>query len=108
MSNFLSKSLSNSRLADSCPEEQQAVHDKILQLASRHGFTPDDFARTTLMESDGMNPKASNGSCHGIIQFCAGGNRGAASAGYGQNPKEILNLSVLDQLDLVGALKAPE
>ncbi len=81
--------------------EQAAVKDKILALATRHQFAPDDFARMTLMESDGMNPKATNGSCHGIIQFCSGGNRGAASAGYGKNPKEILNLSVLDQLDLV-------
>jgi hypothetical protein len=82
-------------------EDQRAVRDKILQLATTHGFSPDDFARTTLMESDGMNPRASNGSCHGIIQFCSGGNRGAASAGYADNPKEILTLSVKDQLDLV-------
>ena len=82
-------------------EDQRAVRDKILQLATTHGFSPDDFARTTLMESDGMNPRASNGSCHGIIQFCSGGNRGAASAGYADNPKEILSLSVMDQLDLV-------
>jgi LysM domain len=82
-------------------QEQRAVRDKILQLASRHGFSPDDFARTTLMESDGLNPRASNGSCHGIIQFCSGGNRGAASAGYAKNPKDILSLSVLQQLDLV-------
>ena len=82
-------------------EDQRAVRDKILQLATTHGFSPDDFARTTLMESDGMNPRASNGSCHGIIQFCSGGNRGAASAGYADNPKEILSLSVKDQLDLV-------
>ena len=82
-------------------QDQRAVRDKILQLASRHGFSPDDFARTALMESDGLNPRASNGSCHGIIQFCSGGNRGAASAGYAKNPKEILSLSVLQQLDLV-------
>ena len=82
-------------------EDQRAVRDKILQLATTHGFSPDDFARTTLMESDGMNPRASNGSCHGIIQFCSGGNRGAASAGYANNPKDILSLSVMDQLDLV-------
>jgi len=82
-------------------QDQRAVREKILQLASRHGFSPDDFARTTLMESDGLNPRASNGSCHGIIQFCSGGNRGAASAGYAKNPKEILSLSVLQQLDLV-------
>ena len=82
-------------------QEQHSVRDKILQLATTHGFSPDDFARTTLMESDGMNPRASNGSCHGIIQFCSGGNRGAASAGYANDPKEILSLSVMDQLDLV-------
>ena len=82
-------------------EDQRAVRDKILQLATTHGFSPDDFARTTLMESDGMNPRASNGSCHGIIQFCSGGNRGAASAGYADYPKEILSLSVMNQLDLV-------
>lgn len=82
-------------------QDQGAVRDKIMQLASRHGFSPDDFARTALMESDGLNPRASNGSCHGIIQFCSGGNRGAASAGYAKNPKDILSLSVLQQLDLV-------
>ena len=81
--------------------ELAAVKDKIMALAKRYQFSPDDFAQMSLMESDGLNPRATNGSCHGIIQFCAGGNRGAASAGYGKNPKEILNLSVLDQLDLV-------
>lgn len=81
--------------------EQGAVRDKILSLANRHNFSPDDFAKLTLMESDGMNPRASNGNCHGIIQFCDGNNRGAASAGYGKNPKAILSLSVLKQLDLV-------
>lgn len=83
------------------PAEQVAVRDKILALADRHQFTPDDFAQLALMESDGLNPRATNGSCHGIIQFCGGGNRGAASAGYAKNPREILNLSVLEQLDLV-------
>ena len=62
---------------------------------------PDDFARMTLMESDGMNPRASNQRCHGIIQFCDGPARGAATAGYAKNPKAILNLSVHSQLDLV-------
>ncbi len=81
--------------------ELAAVRDKIISLGKRHHFAPDDFARMSLMESDGLNPRASNGSCHGIIQFCSGGTRGAASAGYGQNPKEIMNLSVLQQLDLV-------
>ncbi len=83
------------------PAEQAAVREKILALADRHQFSPDDFAQMSLMESDGLNPRASNGSCHGIIQFCSGGNRGAASAGFANNPRAILNLSVLQQLDLV-------
>ena len=83
------------------PHERQAVHDRILQMATEYKFSPDDFARMTLMESDGMNPKASNSRCHGIIQFCDGPDRGAASVGFGQNPKAIMNKSVLQQLDLV-------
>ncbi|MEI6620110.1 MAG: hypothetical protein WCO17_13350 [Betaproteobacteria bacterium] len=81
--------------------EKTAVYDKILSMASNHGFAPDDFARMTLMESDGMNPRASNQRCHGIIQFCDGPARGAASSGYGANPKAILDLSVHKQLSLV-------
>ncbi|MFM2240949.1 MAG: hypothetical protein RJA69_2323, partial [Pseudomonadota bacterium] len=81
--------------------ERQAVHDRILQMATEYKFSPDDFARMTLMESDGMNPKASNSRCHGIIQFCDGPDRGAASVGFGQNPRAIMNKSVLQQLDLV-------
>jgi hypothetical protein len=81
--------------------DRQSVGERIETLASKHGFLPDDFAKTVLMESDGLNPRASNGNCHGIIQFCSGPDRGAASAGYGQRPREILNLSVLQQLDLV-------
>lgn len=83
------------------PHERQAVQDRILQMANEYKFAPDDFARMTLMESDGMNPKASNSRCHGIIQFCDGPDRGAASVGFGQNPKAILGKSVLQQLDLV-------
>ena len=83
------------------PQERAAVYDKILGLAKEHNFLPDDFARMTLMESDGMNPRASNERCHGIIQFCDGPARGAATAGYAKNPKAILNLSVYSQLDLV-------
>lgn len=83
------------------PNERQAVQDRILQMANEYKFSPDDFARMTLMESDGMNPKASNNRCHGIIQFCDGPDRGAASVGFGQNPKAILGKSVLQQLDLV-------
>ena len=82
--------------------EKDAVRSKILLLAAEHHFAPDDLAIVTLIESDGMNPKANNGRCHGLIQFCDGPNRGAASVGYKDNPKAILNLSVLDQLDLVG------
>ena len=59
--------------------DKQAVMNKIIQLSIQHRFAPDDFARLTLMESDGMNPKASNSRCHGIIQFCDGPDRGAAS-----------------------------
>lgn len=82
-------------------EQRQAVQQRIQALADKHGFRPDDFARATLMESDGMNPRANNGRCFGIIQFCSGPDRGAASAGYGRNAQDILKLSVLDQLDLV-------
>lgn len=82
-------------------QDKQAVMNKIVQLSEQHRFAPDDFARLTLMESDGMNPKASNSRCHGIIQFCDGPDRGAASAGFGANPKAILGHSVLKQLDLV-------
>jgi LysM repeat protein len=84
------------------PHEKQAVMDKILQMSKEHRFKPDDFARLTLMESDGMNPRSTNNRCHGIIQFCDGPDRGAASAGFGQNPRAILGHSVLQQLDMVG------
>jgi LysM repeat protein len=81
--------------------EKNAVYNKILDLSEKHKFAPDDFARLSLMESDGLNPKATNQRCHGIIQFCDGPARGAATAGYAKNPKAILNLSVHSQLDLV-------
>jgi len=81
--------------------EKNDVRDKILELAKTHKFNPDDFARMTLMESDGMNPRSTNQRCHGIIQFCDGSDRGAASAGYAANPKAILGLSVYQQLHLV-------
>jgi hypothetical protein len=77
------------------------VNDKILRLSQQYKFSPDDFAKVALMESDGLNPKSSNNRCHGIIQFCDGSDRGAASAGFGSNPKAILGQSVLQQLDLV-------
>ena len=81
--------------------EKKDVHQKILELAKRHQFNPDDFAKMTLMESDGMNPRSTNQRCHGIIQFCGGGANGAASAGFGNSPKAILGLSVYQQLHLV-------
>lgn len=83
------------------PQERQQVFEKIINMSRTYQFAPDDFARMTLMESDGMNPKASNNRCHGIIQFCDGPDRGAASAGFGSNPKAILGHSVLQQLDMV-------
>jgi hypothetical protein len=81
--------------------EVDAVRQRIGRLSQDHGFAPDDFALLTLMESDGMNPQASNGRCHGIIQFCDGEGRGAASVGMGQTPRAILGMGVLQQLDLV-------
>lgn len=81
--------------------EVAAAKSKILALAERYNFQPDDFARLTLMESGGMNPQASNGNCHGIIQFCDGPNRGAASVGFKDNPRAILGMGLLQQLDLV-------
>jgi hypothetical protein len=82
-------------------QEVNQVKAKIAHMAQKYNFQPDDFARLTLMESDGMNPQASNGSCHGIIQFCDGDDRGAASVGFAKNPKAILGLSAVAQLDLV-------
>jgi len=83
------------------PEEADAVRDRVGRMASDYGFDPDDFARVTLIESDGLNPTASNGRCHGIIQFCGGSGRGAASVGYAARAKDIGKMSVLQQLDLV-------
>lgn len=83
------------------PHEQDAVRDRVARMANDYGFDPDDFARVALIESDGMNPAATNGRCHGIIQFCGGPGRGAASVGFGSNAQDIGKLSVLQQLDLV-------
>lgn len=82
-------------------EDLPAVRRQILDMSRQYGFQPDDLARVALIESDGFNPKASNGNCHGVIQFCNGDGRGAASVGYGKNPREILSLSVREQLTLV-------
>ena len=83
------------------PNELSQIRQKILSLADKHQFVPDDFATMSLMESDGLNPRATNGNCHGIIQFCDGSNRGAASVGFNGNAKDILQLSVSQQLNLV-------
>ena len=83
------------------PAQKDAVREKIIGIASEYRFKPDDLATVMLMESDGMNPKANNGRCYGVIQFCEGTNKGAASVGYASNPKAILGLGVMDQLDLV-------
>lgn len=83
------------------PQDLQAVRERVERMASDYGFDPDDFARVSLIESDGLNPTATNGRCHGIIQFCAGPGRGAASVGHADNPQQIRKMSVLQQLDLV-------
>ena len=83
------------------PEQAPAAKDRILTLATKFGFDPDDFARLTLMESGGMNPAATNGRCHGIIQFCDGLQRGAAAVGLADQPRSILGMGLLQQLDLV-------
>jgi hypothetical protein len=81
--------------------QKDAVRKKIIEMGDEYKFKPDDLATVMLMESDGMNPQASNGRCYGVIQFCEGNNKGAASVGYADNPKAILKLGVLDQLELV-------
>ena len=81
--------------------ERDAVRSKMISISSEYQSNADDLAIVMLMESDGMNPKANNGHCYGVIQFCDGPNRGAASVGYASNPKNILKLGVMDQLDLV-------
>ena len=85
------------------PAQAPAVTRKVLALSEKYRFQPDDFARLTLMESGGMNPRASNGNCHGIIQFCDGANRGAAAVGLRENPRAILGMGLLQQLELVDA-----
>ena len=83
------------------PTERQPVMDRIVQMGRKYQFSPDDFATVALMESDGLNPKATNGRCHGIIQFCEGPSRGAASVGMQGRAADIAGLSVLQQLELV-------
>ena len=83
------------------PQERSTVEQRIVGMGKRYGFAPDDFARMALMESDGLNPKASNGRCHGIIQFCEGHSRGADSVGLRGRAHEIAQMSVPQQLNLV-------
>lgn len=82
-------------------QERQAVERRIVGMGEQYGFAPDDFARMALMESDGLNPKATNGRCHGIIQFCEGHARGADSVGLRGRAHEIGQMSVPQQLNLV-------
>lgn len=82
-------------------QEVGAVRQRVLQMAQTFGFAPDDFARVAMMESDGFNPEANNGRCFGVIQFCSGRGQGADSVGMADRPREILGMSVLEQLDLV-------
>ena len=99
---LLEKTLERAAVKGYIPtEEVAAVKEKIQLMADSFKFSPDDFAKVVLMESDGFNPKASNGRCHGIIQFCDGDDRGAASIGLSHQPEKILELGVVDQLDLV-------
>lgn len=83
------------------PNDRQAVQDRIVDLSRKFKFSPDDFATVALMESDGLNPRATNGRCHGILQFCEGPGRGAASVGMQGRAAEIQSQPVLAQLDLV-------
>lgn len=78
-----------------------SAKSKIVSMGEQFGFEPEHFAMLTLMESAGMNPKATNGQCHGIIQFCEGQQRGAASVGLAGRSKSILGMNLLQQLDLV-------
>jgi hypothetical protein len=81
--------------------ERGLVRQRIEQLSKKYGFKEDDFAKVALIESDGLNPAASNGSCHGIIQFCEGKANGAESAGMLGRAKDIKKMPVTAQLNLV-------
>lgn len=81
--------------------ERQPVHDRILELSKKYRFSPDDFATVSLIESDGLNPRASNGRCFGIIQFCGGSQAGAAAVGMADGAEQIMERPVIEQLELV-------
>lgn len=98
MSTILDQTISRAvKLEYIPPGDAERVKNRILQMATKYGFSPDEFAMFTFIESDGMDPKAWNGSCAGIIQFCQ--SQGALTVGY-SNAEEIRRLSVLQQLDL--------
>lgn len=82
-------------------DERRPVHDRIIELSRKYRFSPDDFATVSLMESNGLNPRASNGRCFGIIQFCGGSQAGAAAIGMADQPHRIAEQPVLEQLDMV-------
>ena len=92
------------------------VRERIQRIAAAQGFTGDDLAQVALMESDGFNPRASNGRCFGILQFCEGEGRGADSVGMRGRAAEITSRSVWEQLgfverylaDVGGASTAPK
>ena len=83
------------------PDNLAMARTRVLDLAKTYGFQPDDFARVVLLESDGFNPRASNGRCFGILQFCEGEGRGADSVGMRGRAAEITSRSVWEQLDYV-------
>jgi hypothetical protein len=94
----LDRAIQNGYLSAS---ERQPVHDRIVELSRKYRFSPDDFATVSLIESDGLNPRASNGNCFGIIQFCGGTQAGAAAIGMAHAPQQIAERPVLEQLDMV-------
>lgn len=99
MGEILNKTVSRAVAKGYIPaSEQQAVINRINGLAAKYQFSADDFAIFSMMETDGLDPKAWNGNCAGIIQFCGG--TGAATVGY-SDAYSIRQLSTLKQLDLV-------
>lgn len=76
-----------------------AIKNRINQMATKYQFSPDDFGVFTLIESDGMDPKANNRpggiGCVGIIQWCQ------PEETVNTSPEAILRMSTLQQLDLV-------
>jgi len=80
-----------------------AIKNRINQLAAKYQFSPDDFGVFTLIESDGMAPRAGadqvadNPNCIGIIQFCSWGGLRT----IGKSREEVANSSTLQQLEFV-------